>query len=159
MMGIGMSGLLHIIPGEPAYRGDTLTLAARLENPITDEVSDAVKNGYAFRIEYSVSLIVNGRKSFEANLVRKYVCDSLCRVDGVPVRPDSIGIRMGSIAAVFPRLRFDPGDAIMVFMKARIAEDSAFTRSTGLPAPILWNYYVPRTRTYWDYREGRFHPR
>ena len=158
-MGIGMAGLLHLQPAEPEYRGDSLILSARLENPVTEEVRDAVGNGYVFQIDYEVALIVNGRKSFETSIVKRFACDSVCRVDGVPVPRDSAGIRMGSIKAVFPRLRFDPGDAIMVFMKAKIAEDSAFTRSTGLPAPILWNYYVPRTRTNWDYREGRFHPR
>lgn len=159
MLGIGMAGLLRFGPIEPVIRNDSLLIAADLANPVTGEVRDAVHQGYAFRIEYSFSVIVNDRKSFEFIWVNRLTYDSLWRVNGFPVPVDSIAARMGAAKAAFPRLRFDAGDEMLVFAKAKIMEDSAFTKSTGLPASILWNYFVPRTETHWTFGEGGFRAR
>ena len=159
MLGVGMAGLLHFLPADPVYRKDNLAITAELANPVTAEIRDAVRNGYVFRGEYAFSLIVNDRKSYEASRVNRLSRDSVWRVNGAPVPEDSLGSRMGAAAADFPRLRFDAGDRILVFIKAKIPDDSAFTASTALPAAILWNYYVPRTRTEWEFRAGGFRAR
>jgi hypothetical protein len=157
MLGVGMAGLLHFQAPVPTYQSDTLSIVTHLENTVTDEVRDAVKQGYAFQVEYSFSLIVNQRKSFQSSAVNSLTYDSLWRVNGLALTANSLQAPMGFATAHFSRLHFDPSDEVLIFVKAKIVADSTFTQSTGLPTTILWNYFVPRTETHWNFSAGGFH--
>ncbi len=154
-----MSGLLQFQALTPHYQRDSLTIEISLKNPVTEEVIESVVRGYSFKIEYTCYVIVNDRRSFQSTIVNTLSRDSVWLVNGRELPKDSINARMGLIQTSFPRLRFDPGDKITEYAKAKIIEDSGFTQSTGLSTSILWNYYIPRKETHWEFEKGKFIPR
>lgn len=158
MLGLGMAGLLQFEPAAPTFRGDSLRVDASLRGLITEEIRDAVRGGYGFAVDYSVSVVVNERKSYRSAWTNRLAYDGAWKVNGAVLASDSIAARMGAGAAVFPRLRFDPGDELLVLVTAAIAGDSTFTRSTGLPTSILWNYYLPKSESRWSYGPEGFLP-
>jgi len=159
MLGLGMAGLLQFQPVNLAYRGDSLRVEAPLHGMMTEEIRDAVRGGYAYAVDFTVSIVVNDRKSYRSVWRNSLAYDGAWKVNGTKVAPDSIAARMGAGAAVFPRLHFDPGDALLVLATASIAGDSTFTRSTGLPTSILWNYFLPKSASRWSYGPEGFLPR
>ncbi len=154
-----MAGLLQFQALTPHYQGDSLTIQIRLKNPVTEEVFESVERGYSFKIEYTCYVIINDRRSFQTTFVNTLSRDSVWLVNGQEVPKDSLNSRMGLIQASFHRLRFDPGDRITEFVKAKILDDYGFTQSTGLSTSILWNYYIPRNETHWEFEKGKFIPR
>ncbi len=159
MLGFGMAGLLYFQPTALTYRGDSLRVEAPLHGLLTEEIRDAVRGGYGFAIDYSVSIVVNDRKSYRSAWTNTLTFDGTWKVNGAGVATDSLAARMGAGAAVFPRLRFDPGDELLVLVTAAIVEDSTFTRSTGLPTSILWNYFLPKSASRWTFGPEGFLPR
>lgn len=158
LLGLGMAGLLQFQPASLAYLDDTLRVEAPLSGMITEEIRVAVRGGYGFAVDFTISIVVNDRKSFRSTWTNRLAYDGAWRVNGTGVAPDSIAARMGAGTAVFPRLRFDPGDDLLVLVTASIAGDSTFTRSTGLPTSILWNYYLPKSGSHWSYGPEGFLP-
>jgi hypothetical protein len=71
---------------------------------------------------------------------------------------DSIQQHIGTSAMLLPGLRFDSGDKIIVFIKAAILPDSAFTRSTRMRTDVLWNYYTPKRKEQLIFNGERFVP-
>jgi hypothetical protein len=159
MLGLGMAGLLQFEPVTLTYRGDSLRVEAPLRGLVTGEIREAVRGGYPFAVDYSVAIVINDRKSYRSAWTNRLEYHAAWRVNGVAVESDSVAAGMGAGAAVFPRLRFHPGDELLVLITAVIAADATFTRSTGLPTSILWNFHLPKSGSRWSYGPGGFLPR
>ncbi|NKB68925.1 MAG: hypothetical protein GKR89_17805 [Candidatus Latescibacteria bacterium] len=155
-MGAGIAAAIYFVPVQPDCGGEALQVRALLREPVTQEIGQLVERGYVFAVEYYISIVVNDRKSYRAVQIRRLSYSDGWLVDGEAVPLDSLQQLMGAAVARFERLRFDEGDRLLVFSRARILPDAEFKESTGLQTRILWNYYLPRLKTRYHFRKGRF---
>jgi hypothetical protein len=159
LLGAGIAGMIHFLPLAHCYTplDNTLTISTTLTSPVTEETRTLVRNGWTFPVAYECYLIVNDAHSYHADFTRRLsFAQGRWNVDGAVVPPDSIMAKMGMVVARFPGLRFDERDKIVVFVKAHIAQDSAFASSTGMRPDVLWNCYEPRKRETFVFFQGRF---
>jgi hypothetical protein len=157
LLGPNVAALLVLALNQMHWEGETLSLSAALANPVTAETRELVSHGYAFDIQYYVSIIINGRKTFRDTRRQVLTWNNGWLVNGVAIAPDSIQIAMGNANTTFSGLLFDEGDEIQVFIQASIAGDREFEVSTGLSTSILWKYFEPRLKVIYIFSNGQFH--
>ena len=158
VMGAEIATVVFFLPFV-LLRGDgELLVEARLTEPVTPETRTLVEHGFAYGIDYYCSVIVNDQKAYSAQIAHVLSYDGEWRVDGSAVRSEDIQTAMGTVIFTFPRIVPVEGDELSVFVKAIIRGDERFRQSTGMKTRVLWNYYVPRRREGWSFRDGRLVP-
>ena len=137
------------------YSGDGLKVELYLEKPVTREIIKLVDHGYEFKVEFYCSIIVNDEKTFRKSGI---VClrkeNDKYFIDEKPVEKSLLNEEFGSVKFNFDNTLVDENDKVLVFAKTEIIEDKTFTQSTGLKTSILWDYYVPKFKKRFVYKNN-----
>jgi hypothetical protein len=156
LLGLGIASTLCFLPPEISFTNNELFIQAHLNEPLTGDIQQLVHRGFALRIEYSYTIIINDRRTYTASAVNCVRWKNSYTVNDSAASTDQVQNRTGSSSVKFGNFRFDEGDKILIYVKAHVLPDEEFTQSTGLPTGILWSYYVPRTKANFCMHNGNF---
>ena len=68
--GVGVSSVIVFLFLNADFSNGTLKLNSQLQTPITIEISELIQKGFEFRIEYYMSIILRGRKTYRVNEIK-----------------------------------------------------------------------------------------
>ncbi len=153
---ISYASIIGFLPNQLEYKDNTLAIHSVLTAPITEDVVQLVKNGYKFKVKNELTLIINAKHVRNRTMINTLSFGNGYKVNGIAIPNNKLQYAMGVSNVIFTQFRFDEGDIILIVLKARIAKDDTFTRSTGLSTGVIWNYYIPRIRQQWKYTKGEF---
>ena len=156
LMGAGIAAIIAFLPLNVDYNSDALIIETELTSPVTDEILELVKQDFDFCLEYYCSIIINDKKTYRSSFIRKLSWQEKYYIDGIEVNKETLQKQMGKIKFEFSDLNFSEGDEILIFIKAIIQPDDIFKQSTGMSTRILWNHYVPRIKTNYILKNGKF---
>jgi hypothetical protein len=130
-----------------SYTGDTFVVSTELHNPATKEIMSVVRSGYAFKIKFYASVIVNDQRVYRFETLKSLQYrDSLWFINDTTVSLDSLQQRLGHCDVIFPKIPLKDNDQLLFYLSATILPDRDFEISTDLTTAILWNYYVPHIK-------------
>ena len=161
IFGAGIAGVIQFLPLSVGYQAadPSLTAAATLTEPVTAEARRLVEKNMPLRIVYDWSLIVNDARAYRSSTLNELKWENnRWLLNGAPLSAsfDTVQYRIGRSIVRFPGFKFDEGDRIIIFVKATLRPDSAFTASTRMRTDVLWNCYIPTRKETFLFTNGRF---
>jgi hypothetical protein len=159
LLGAGISAVIFFSPVKVDYQDNTLIIAARLNNPVTEEIAQLVESGFVFGLEYYLSIIINDSISFNQKQIKQLSYrDDQWQINDSIVTVAQIQQKFGEISASFSNIFLKQEDCIIVFVKATVLPDSDFKKSVGMSTRVLWNHYIPKQKIKVWYKQGKLIP-
>jgi hypothetical protein len=156
LLGAGISAIIFFSPLKVAYQNETIIVATRLNNPVTEEIAQLVEQGFVFGLEYYISIIINDSISFNQKQIKQLAYQNgQWQVNDSVVTVAQIQQKLGELCASFPDVYLKPDDHLIIFVKATILPDDDFKKSVGMSTRVLWNHYVPKHKISVRFMEGK----
>lgn len=138
------------------YNDNTLTVSAAMRQPVTQQIQQLVKNGLKFRVEQNLIVIINDQNSYTRSIQKSFVWNNGWFVNGALVDDKELQKEMGATSYSFSHFTFSENDVVLVFLESTILPDEEFTVSTGFKTQVLWNFYSPKVKCQFIYKNGAF---
>lgn len=147
LAGKSITSLIYFTILQFSYTSDNLIISTELHTPATKEILCVVKSGYAFKIKFYASIIVNDQRVYRFETVKSLQYrDSVWFINDTTVSMDSLQKHLGQCDGIFPKIPLKDNDQLLFYLSATILPDRDFEQSTDLTTAILWNYYVPHIK-------------
>lgn len=156
IIGSGIAGIIFFTPVTPKLNDETLFIETTLTEPVTEDIENLILQGYEFKVEFYISVIIEKRKVHKTSFERVLAFNENWTLDNKLISKDDIQKHFGLIKINFNDVKISNNDNIVVFVKAKIVDDNLFEESTGLKTGILWENYIPRIKKEYRFTGKQF---
>lgn len=156
LIGSGIAGVIFFTPVIPEFVEDRLYIETTLTEPVTEDIENLILQGYEFKVEFYISVIIEKRKVHKTSFKRVLAFNENWTLDNELISKDEIQEKFGFVKISFNDFKISDNDKIVVFVKAKIVDDYLFEESTGLKTGILWENYIPRIKKEYRFTGNQF---
>jgi hypothetical protein len=157
LLGLGLLATIFFTSPQLDYQNNILSVDAHLNTPITDEISNLVKTGCSFGIEYYVSIIHNESEVYSKTEIKELIFDNnIYTINNKKINSQMLQDKMGELKFNFSNVIIKKNDSIQLFIRAKIQNNEAFTESTKLKTSALWNYNTPLIKENYIFNGAKF---
>ena len=156
IFGTGIAAILSFYPFSLQISDDTLITACQLNKPVTQEIERLVRKGFVFSTETEVLAIINNERVYSKVNTNTLLFDSLFRINLIPCTESHLQETMGYADLKISHPLLKDGDVLTIFAITHICPDSVFKQGCGLQTSVLWDFFVPRRKTEYQFAKGQF---
>lgn len=144
LIGFGLAGALLFAPLSVDYQDKNLSVSGVLQSPMTDEITRLVKAHYLFDIEYYASVMIKNKTVYSQTFLKRLSFENDdFYINQKVVSQHNLQAEMGRFKLLFQNIVLSPQDEVVIFVKAKILKNEAFSQATKLETGVLWNYSTP----------------